>query len=145
MTLPYGGGLFFQTFFCNFFCFVPSLLGRIVLFIFSRMSRRWCSVPTWTDCSQEGNQESNQAMSCPYGDGLFFRRPFCLLRVLVPSLRGRIVPNPPLLEIFILHPVPTGADCSNFIILDFGMGVSRPYWDGLFLMASFKYLSTAFS
>ena len=74
-------------------------------------------------------------MSCPYGDGLFFRRPFCLLRVLVPSLRGRIVPNPPLLEIFILHPVPTGADCSNFIILDFGMGVSRPYWDGLFLFS----------
>ena len=165
---------------------VPSLRGRIVLFIFSRMSRRWCPVPTWTDCSrtledaaksakvpslrgwivlsyffaligfsrpvptwtdcsQEGNQESNQAMSCPYGDGLFRIRHFWKFLFSIPSLRGRIVL---ILLSWISEwacPVPTGTDCSYFQMNGVAVKRSRPYWDGLFLMASFKYSSTAFS
>ncbi len=71
--------------------------------------------------------------SRPYGDGLFYRVRPLGEPTRVPSLRGWIVLLPERFRVLCCSPVPTGTDCSNFIILDFGMGVSRPYWDGLFL------------
>ena len=164
---------------------VPSLRGRIVPADWKLKSLRIGPVPTGTDCSLTRFTAISAEESRPYGDGLFQIPVNHLIRIAVPSLRGRIVPDPCKSSHPYRSPVPTGTDCSGkrqtvcrkvvsrsygdglfcvrfsqilphfvpslrgrIVLTSVSFGIvslwSRPYGDGLFLMAAFKDLFIVF-